>query len=389
MVSSTVEYKEPLWFVNFNDNFISSNPGSEINNLFTRIVNRASIGNGPLKVLHIGDSHIQADYFTGETRRLLSLWLSDSTTTRGFTFPYRLIGSNNPDDYDVKWKGKWQRVNGEKSGIAGVSITTHDPDGEFTIKLKSTGFVQNPFNAVKIIFESSVKNSTPFLVERSFLVEQSDKTVTYQLEQPTESVTVRYKKKLANEELTIHGVELINSQSKVLYHAAGVNGASVKTFQQSNGFASQISIFNPDVVIISLGTNDVYNPSFNPIEFESDLKNLIQRVKEASSGSIILLSTPGDHLIAKKRSNPNLSIVNAQIFSVAKEMGCGVWDFYSIMGGAGSVKLWAEQGLCSPDLLHLSKKGYKLQGALLFDALLRLTGSNPMIENSKFLSMHE
>jgi len=54
-------------------------------------------------------------------------------------------------------------------------------------------------------------------------------------------------------------------------------------------------------------------------------------------------------------------------------MDCGVWDFFTIMGGEGSIEKWFEMGLTAPDKLHLNRKGYRLKGALLFDALVKLT----------------
>jgi lysophospholipase L1-like esterase len=48
------------------------------------------------------------------------------------------------------------------------------------------------------------------------------------------------------------------------------------------------------------------------------------------------------------------------------------------MGGDGSINLWAEKGLCAPDMLHLNRKGYRLKGALLFDALSKLDNDNPI-----------
>jgi lysophospholipase L1-like esterase len=44
------------------------------------------------------------------------------------------------------------------------------------------------------------------------------------------------------------------------------------------------------------------------------------------------------------------------------------------MGGLGSINRWLGAGLSAPDRIHLSGKGYRLQGDLLYDALVNSYG---------------
>jgi lysophospholipase L1-like esterase len=171
-----------------------------------------------------------------------------------------------------------------------------------------------------------------------------------------------------------------------LYSAAGVNGASVQSFLQSENFSTMASTLNPNLVIVSLGTNDTYNPSFNVDEFKSSLVLLVNRLKSSLPNALIFLTTPGDHLMNRKHPNPNIELAHEAIFSVAGEMDCGVWDFYRVMGGAGSVNHWAEVGLFAPDKLHLNRNGYKFKGALLFEALIKLTGDEFQVNSKHHLA---
>jgi hypothetical protein len=54
---------------------------------------------------------------------------------------------------------------------------------------------------------------------------------------------------------------------------------------------------------------------------------------------------------------------------LAEETGCAVWNFYEIMGGLRSINQWYDNGLATKDKIHLTKKGYTLQGDLLYEAL--------------------
>jgi lysophospholipase L1-like esterase len=62
---------------------------------------------------------------------------------------------------------------------------------------------------------------------------------------------------------------------------------------------------------------------------------------------------------------------NKAIREIGIEQKVAVWDFYEVMGGFKSMDNWYSNGLSSKDKLHLSRKGYELQGELLYRALDR------------------
>jgi lysophospholipase L1-like esterase len=371
----------PYAFIRYDKNIIDFYGNKSLEKKFSILIDQAKNGQKSLKILHIGDSHIQADVFTGETRRLLSSWFEDNHAARGFTFPYQIIGSNNPDDFDVTWKGQWQKdTSVRNSGIAGLTLQSTDTNSEFTIKLKDQES-ESGFDIVRIMYSSKRGDISPFLKEKAILVENKGSSALFKLLEPRYEVTIAFDRKgEVNETLNLYGVELTNSKSKVDYSAAGVNGASVKTFINSNHFIKQVSELSPSIVIVSLGTNDVYNPNFNAAEFKQNFSSLVKIIKRSSKESIVILTTPGDHLVNRETKNSFLLEAQAQIKIVAKDLGCGTWDFYEIMGGDGSVEQWANSGLCAPDKLHLNRMGYRLKGTLFFDALVKLSETESMLQ---------
>jgi lysophospholipase L1-like esterase len=122
-------------------------------------------------------------------------------------------------------------------------------------------------------------------------------------------------------------------------------------------------------VIVSLGTNDAYMAEFDEKAFKRNFGTLIQRMKRALPRASILLTTPGDSYLARKYTNYNNTKATLQILELAEETGCGVWNFYEVMGGLRSVNQWYAHGLATKDKIHLTRKGYHLQGDLLFEAL--------------------
>lgn len=57
------------------------------------------------------------------------------------------------------------------------------------------------------------------------------------------------------------------------------------------------------------------------------------------------------------------------IMETARQTGCGVWDWYTIMGAKTSSAKWERNGLMQKDRVHLTLKGYYLQGDMLYNAL--------------------
>jgi Lysophospholipase L1 and related esterases len=123
------------------------------------------------------------------------------------------------------------------------------------------------------------------------------------------------------------------------------------------------------LVIISLGANDTHVHRFNAEEYKDNLQYLIYEIRKASPQASILLTTPADSYLWRRKPNPNNEKARQEILALAEEMNLAVWDFYEIMGGFKSIDKWVANHLAAKDKLHFSSKGYLLQGELLFEAL--------------------
>jgi lysophospholipase L1-like esterase len=374
----------PAKVLDYENNIIVYKPVARLSERFLVLVERASTGKEQLRILHIGDSHVQADFFTGETRRLLSAWLSDEHTSRGFTFPFQVAGSNNPDDYIITSHGEWwvNKFNDTTKkmdlGVAGIALTTRDASGRLTVKLNPKDQRFKRFNILRIFYNSNGMPVVPVPMAESQLIEKGNGFVSYLLNQPMDSVTVEIVGDFNGHDMfSLFGFDLQNSQSKLIYHAVGVNGADTRTHLRSQNFTNSIIQLNPQVIVISLGTNDAFSNAFNLQAFASNLELLVSQIQQVLPQSLVILTTPGDHLLNREISNEALERVQTEIYRIAGDLNCGVWDFYQVMGGAGSIHAWAEMGFCANDMVHLNRKGYQIQGALFFSALVKLSDQEP------------
>ena len=96
---------------------------------------------------------------------------------------------------------------------------------------------------------------------------------------------------------------------------------------------------------------------------------MIQRIKLALPDAAIILTTPSDHFLFRKKPNEKISGLCRQIYTLAQNEGCAIWNLYEIMGGKSSIKTWQLNKLAGSDKIHFTQAGYVVQGKLFFDAL--------------------
>lgn len=334
-------------------------------------------GQGVVHIMQIGDSHIQADHFSGQMRHRIRQFMPGIAGSRGFVFPYRAAKTNNPDNYRVESEGNWsscrniQQVNCDM-GISGITITTFDPNSKIRIQLKNSENDFFDFNIVKVFHSFGDTSFVPDIQPENVVseVKRFPKSgyTEFHLNQYAEEITIGFKAlKESHKSVSVYGLSFENEDPGVIYSSLGVNGAEVISFLKCNLIQQQLQVLSPDWIILSLGTNDAFGKGFVPGDFKRNYGLLIDRIRGALPNVPILLTTPPDSY-RKKVNNPNMVIAGQAIKELAEEKNCAVWDLYLVMGGKGSMLKWLKSGLAAYDRVHFSVQGYRLQGNLLFDA---------------------
>jgi len=156
----------------------------------------------------------------------------------------------------------------------------------------------------------------------------------------------------------------------ITYNAIGVNGAMLKSYLHCSLFGEQLKSLKPDWIIISIGTNEGNTRNFDAASYRSEYIRMIDLIRNIVPEAALLLTVPNDSYLNKRYINNNTAVMRDIIYDLAKEHVCGVWDFYSIMGGLNSAKQWYTGGLMAKDHIHFNKAGYLLKGDLFFNAFL-------------------
>lgn len=353
----------------------------KLNNLEQHQINRVNI-------VHIGDSHIQADGLSGVVRQKLQLKFGNAG--RGFIFPYRLAKSNEPGSYKTSSNKVWdykRNVFYDKPlpiGVGGYTIETFDSLAEINVLVKDqpglgyafTKFTlfhdKNPenfditicddLNCERGTFSSKNKHINPFVSEIVF-------------DKPVKQILLRNKcsDTVCQKSTRVYGMLAENDSSGVLYNMIGVNGAEFRHYVLSKYFMEQTAYLKPQLFILSLGTNEAFGANFNKDFFYKSIDSLVISLKKFNPDAVFILCTPSDSYIRSKKGRvKNIHVKEAQetIIKYATDNNIAYWDLLDVMGGWGSMQQWYLKQLTAKDKVHFTSKGYQIQGNLLFDAIM-------------------
>ncbi len=372
-------------FVNTQANVIEMN-GAEWTALAEKF---AKSDSSIVRILHIGDSHIQAEGSTSRTRSLLQR--KYGSAGRGLTAPFRLAGTNAPLDYSYKSDSKFTGSRLLKTpwptpmGFSGVAVVAGTETfnislrcGQAFDKLRIYSVGDAPIDVTSVEPDCSIACFSPATGVTELL-----------LSRPTTELSLDLKCKSA-----ITAVELLCGASGVEYSAIGNNGATFSTYNALPGFARDAARLQPDIIILSLGTNEAFG-KLDAQEMASQIHRLVSDLRAECPEAKLVLTTPQEcykRIVSRsgkrrKRRTTRRFVINenvARAREIIKNYGVThevpVYDWYTVAGGEGSASKWLDRHLMNTDHIHLTWDGYHLNGDLFFQALDRAI-SSPLNEN--------
>jgi lysophospholipase L1-like esterase len=336
-----------------------------------------------INIIHLGDSHIQADFLTSIVRRNFHERFGNAG--RGLVFPARVAGTNEAfnivSSSTVLWTAR--RIVQPKPllpiGISGITMRSNQSGAKLNIYMRDL-WLDYSFNKVTLFYAKS-DSSFDFIVRDTAnqelgkihtVADEFKNRQTVQFKNSVDAVSFELVRSNPSQtHATLFGVVLENGKPGIEYHAIGVNGAKYEQYNKAEYFAEQMSALKPSLIIVSLGTNEsLASPTIDK-SFLNHVDSLVTRLSNLNPQAKILLTTPQESFRKRVRPNPGSLIIRNEIIQYAVENGYAFWDSYSIMGGAGSANAWRKAGLLRPDGVHLTIQGYEYQGDLFFNALMK------------------
>lgn len=170
------------------------------------------------------------------------------------------------------------------------------------------------------------------------------------------------------------GIARETGQPGVVYHIYGINGATSVTFSDDEKVKT-IASLHPDLIIVSLGTNEAHSRRYMAQAHKLQIGKLLGMLQAACPESAFLLTTPPGAYVGRRRArtiNPRTVTAARIIKEYAEEHRMAVWDMYNIVGGkTDACRNWTKHRMLRADGIHFTSDGYRLQGNLLHQALIK------------------
>lgn len=335
-----------------------------------------------LTILHLGDSHIQPDIFPGVLRKRFQEMLGFGG--RGMMFPFSTAKTYSSVAYSSTHQGAWTASRSIEPlpkytlGVCGATCRTNDSTASFSIKFNEA--IPAHYNILKVFCKKSPYSYGLWIIteegEELYATDRMEDSLPYleirNLPPLHNGFTLRVEKTSPlQDEFEFYGMSLESSKpGGMIIHSAGIGGAKYNAPLYQKLFREHLPTLQPDLVILDYGTNDyIYDDRIKP-ELENEISAIIRHIREVVPEAAILLTTTQD-MRRKGRVLYSGERFSDMIRRIAREQHCALYDWYWISGGNNTILKWVNSGLAQNDMIHLTSKGYKLKGELLFDAFLR------------------
>lgn len=353
-------------------------PRNALDRVFARLADLDRTRDGHVRILHLGDSHVAADYITGTIRSSLQYRFGDAG--RGF------VAIDQRSEYGgrrLHRKG-WKRARIVDQGMAGKAFGFSGMSLESQRAGAKVDFMLMGEDASVTVFYHANKNGSNLRVlvggqevgevdTRSSGADES-RAETFRVPGSTGDTGKR------DAELSLiadgpgvklFGVSFDNGMPGISYDAIGPVGADARVYMSLNqkSFKDHLQALKPDLIVMMVGGNDALaiRKGRSLDDVRTDHERVLQAMKTALPEADCMLWSPmdaGERENGKIVSKRFISEVRNMQRAAAEKMGCAFWDMFESMGAEGSFARWHKAGIMNDDLVHPRAQAGQLLGHL-------------------------
>lgn len=326
--------------------------------------------NKEFRVRIFGDSHMAADFFSRELRKVLL-----DVNAVGFVYPlqpkyqqalildyeskdFELFNSQNDSSQDYSLGGIVAKAKKEE---AFIKLSPHLKDDVFNF---SISFKPASKGVAFVVKDSKDKEIKLDCNERNWQLRR--------LNDLTFPITVIAKQKDA----LLGGYFISKDKDNKIIDTLGINGARSNLWKKWNEDFTKIQLdsMKSDLIILAYGSNDTLIGNFNKSKFKNEYKQFIQILRKINPQASIFLIAPPT-VTQKENGIYKLSgdfyAVQKALYELAKEEHLVLFDMHSFIEASGGKDKWIEQGLSKEDV-HLKVEGYQLMAQQFYRDLSEL-----------------
>ena len=337
-----------------------------------------------LRILHYGDSQIEADRITSQMReRMQQLFGGEGPGLVPFkqTVPALTVKQST----DGKLVG--QSTYGRKpfvrcEGNYGPMLRSWHMDGTAKLSLNTYKGRYVPervrnFSHVRILLHNL---NTPTKMQlsaadsiNSYICKQSGvQLYDFGKGEQTESIEMSLQGKSDIYGLLLDGEYGVAVDNIAMRGSAGTQFTMVDSLQLAQAY----KMMDVGMILLQFGGNAMPGLT-NQSQIAHYCKRIgaqIDYLHSVCPKAAIMFVGPADMGVkngGNMTSHPMIAALDENLRDTALAHGAAYWSVYQAMGGDGSMARWVEQGLANKDYIHLSHKGAAMMGDILADALER------------------
>lgn len=375
---------------------------------------------GGLVILQIGDSHTSADFLTGELRRRLQARYGRGAP--GYvTAGHPHIGVRS-STLKITASPGWSYKSLQKTDAVPAEFWLSGYNAIATAPGETMTFANDkPVNFEMIEIEvlrqpggGKIDVRLDGVVETTYdLASPKAEPVVIRM-LPTRGATERVKDiaitTTGRGTVSIASVAIYNKQTGVTFNSIGYPGAQASFVNKFNNklFANDLLRINPQIVILSFGTNEASNESLDLANYRASYERIVDKIKTTLPAAAIVVIGPPDfaELPAACRKDkaaqatcgrPSAPAVNGAAASngtaasecawrtparlnqirevqrdIANRQGLVYWNWASIMPPECGAHRWytASPALMAKDHVHFTIEGYKKSAEQFLNTLI-------------------
>ena len=363
----------------------------------------------PVTILHLGDSHIASDRFTGDLREMFQERFGDAgrgLMMPGYPFPYyRARGVR------FAKTGKWSSANSFKRagglyGLTGVRLTTREKNARLSL-----ASLTGPFEWAEVSFLTGPKQGSAVVaVDGKGKIAETKRSEPgvhrVRIEHKGSALGIRAK---GDGPVTVLSWAVGQNRPGIRYINLGIPGATADTprLWDAEFVAADVARLKPDLIVLGFGTNEGFNDGLDAAAYGARVEELVDNLMRASPAASLAIIGPADSArfprfakgkkgsscralddserrnyrklwrarsarLARWHAPPKLDVVRGALERVAGLRKAHYWDWAGSMGGPCAVHDWvkAKPQLATPDHVHITREGSRRSAQAFFGSLM-------------------
>ena len=333
---------------------------------------------GPVRILHYGDSHTAADEWTGDMRVRFQAKFGDGGS--GYSYAGRPWNSYRRLDVRTGSTKNWHsdglvgRSGDGLYGLGGVSMSTNVP--------RESVYLQADCQQIELFYLQQPGGGALQLYDNGSAVDRvstEGELAPGYFRYTTTPGPHRFEfETIEKAPVRLFGISAENARG-VTYETLGINGAqaSIVLDWDQALLASNVTHRNPALIVLAYGTNEAGRRDWTKETYRAMFSQLIQRFRAAAPAATILVIGPPDRFVrnrGKWAPMESISMIVEAQREAAIANRCPFWDMRAKMGGMGSMQQWVLAGMAQYDYVHFTSPGYRLLGDAIFRDLMNQYG---------------